>query len=112
MFSCVANEMQEALRNIFHRPIAEITDAIQLSMIALESTVCEVTGDRIDTLAKVGFLYPAYSIGSKETLEDTREIKGHIREDKKFESIDAELIVPIDSSLCEFFVQRKLREIH
>ncbi len=108
-FQRAANEMREALKDISRRPNADITGAIQHAMAALESTAREVTGDRNSTLGKLAkHALPSPLDKAIEKLWGYASDHGrHIREDHTVDITEAELIVAIAGSLCEFFAQRK-----
>ncbi len=107
-FQRAANEMREALRDISRRPEADITGAIQHAMAALEATAREVTGQPNPTL---GGLVPALDL-PKPLDQAVSKLWGyasdrgrHIREHQDIGHAEAELIVAVAGSLCEFILQ-------
>lgn len=109
-FERAANEMREALLDISRRPKADITGAIQHAMASLEATAREVTGQTNPTL---GGLVPALDL-PKPLDQAVSKLWGyasdrgrHIREHQDIGHAEAELIVAVAGSLCEFVLQRE-----
>ena len=109
-FPRAADEMREALGCISRRPNADITGAIQHAMAALEATAREVAGDRKSTLGKLtsNLHLP---VPLKEAIDKlwgyTCNWGRHIHEGQSIDYTEAELVVAIAGSLCDFFAQRK-----
>lgn len=110
-FPRAANEMREALSDISRRPAPDITGAIQHAMAALETTAREVAGDRNRTLGKLASelnLPPPLKLVIDKLWGYTSNRGRHVDEGQNIDCTEAELVVAIAGSLCEFFAQREL----
>lgn len=105
-----ANEMREALGDLSRRPAPDVTGAIQHAIAALEATAREVAGQPNSTLGKLVSVLelPAPLDQAVQKLGGYASDRGrHIREGQVVDHAEAELIVAVAGSLCEFLLQRK-----
>ena len=105
-----ANELREALKDISRRPEPDITGAIQHAMAALEATAREITGQPNPTM---GSLVPLLDL-PKPLDQAVHKLWGyasdrgrHIREHQVPGRHEAELIVAVAGSLCDFLIKRR-----
>ena len=105
-----ANEMREALGDLSRRPAPDVTGAIQHAIAALEATAREVAGQPNLTLGKLVSVLglPAPLDQAVQKLWGYASDRGrHIREGQAVDHVEAELIVAVAGSLCEFLLQRR-----
>ena len=104
-----ANEIQEALRDIWRRPKPDLTGAIQHAVCALECIAREVTGKRNLTLGRLiprlG-LTPPLDIAVEKCWGYASEHARHIREGQFVTSEEAEFVVRLACSLCILLARR------
>lgn len=109
-FKRAASEMREALSDISRRPEPDVTGAIQHAMAALEATAREVTGQPNPTLGK---LVPTLDLPGPldqavhKLWGYTSERGRHIREGQAVDHAEAEFVVTVAGSLCEFLTSKK-----
>ncbi len=104
-----ASEIQEALRDISRRPVADVTGAIQHAMAATEATARDVTGQPNYTL---GQLVPMLDL-PKPLDSAVEKLWGyasdrarHVREGADIDTTEAELLVSVASAVCTFLASR------
>ena len=105
-----ANELREALVDISRRPNPDITGAIQHAMAALEATAREITGQTDLTLGRLvrHLELPRPLDQAVDKLWGYASDRGrHIRENQVVDHSEAELIVAVAGSLCDFLVRRR-----
>jgi hypothetical protein len=101
------DEIHEALIDLSRRPEADLTGAIQHAMAALECVVRDVCGDEHATLGEVIRRYPGTI---PKPLDDSvakawgyaSEMARHIREGRKLERKDVELIVGLAATVATY----------
>lgn len=104
-----AEHVQEALFAISRRPDPDTTGAIYHAMVALESTARHITGQSKLTL---GSLVPKLNLpkpldNAVEKLWGySSEYARHIREDRKVNTAEAELVVTVAAALCTFLAKQ------
>ena len=109
-FQRAANEMREALGDISRRPDPDVTGAIQHAIAALEAIARENTDQPNKTLGKL-----VNKLDLPEPLNQAvlklyayaSDRGRHIREGQVVDHAEAELIVAVAGSLCEFLRQRR-----
>ena len=101
------DEIHEALMDLSRRPEADLTGAIQHAMAALECVARDVCGDERATLGEVIKRYPGII---PKPLDDSvakawgyaSEMARHIREGRKPERNDVELIVGLAATVATY----------
>ena len=107
--SRAAGEIQEALRDISRRPVADVTGAIQHAMAAMESTARDVTGQPNSTL---GQIVPMLDLPTpldtavKKLWGYASDRARHVREGDVIDTTEAELLVSVASAVCTFLASR------
>jgi hypothetical protein len=101
------DEIHEALRDLSRRPNADLTGAVQHAMAALECVARDVCGDEKATLGEVIKRYPDTipkpldeSIG--KAWGYASEMARHIREGRKPEHREVELIVGLAATVATY----------
>ena len=104
-----ANELKEAMQDIFRRPHPDITGAIQHANAGLEAVARDVTGNPTSTL---GVLVQSLPIPDdlKEAVRKlwrySSENARHGREGNDPAPTDAKLVVTVASAVSTFLVER------
>jgi hypothetical protein len=101
------DEIHEALMDLSRRPEADLTGAVQHAMAALECVARDVCGDEHATLGEVIKRYPGTI---PKPLDDSvakawgyaSEMARHIREGRKLERKDVELIVGLAATVATY----------
>ena len=109
-FQRAANELREALADISRRPEPDITGAMQHAMAALETTAREVASQPNLTLGQLVLrldLPQPLDQAVKKLWGYASERGRHIREGESVDRSEAELVVSIAGSLCDFLAQRR-----
>jgi hypothetical protein len=105
------DEIHEALKDLSRRPEADLTGAIQHSLAALECIYRDVAGNAKLTLGEFlkrhGGLIPAPLDASVEKAWGyASEMGRHIREGRKPERDEVELVVGIASTVATYLTQK------
>lgn len=104
-------EIHEALRDLSRRPEPDLTGAVQHGMAALECTAREAAGDQRATLGEVLKRYP--DLLPKPLDEAVSKMWGyasetarHLREGRTPSRADAELLVGVAASVCNYLASK------
>ena len=103
-------EIQEALRDLSRRPVADVTGAVQHAMAAAESTARDVTGQPKRTLGQLvsALDLPAPLDAAVSKLWGYASDRArHVREGDSLDTTEAELLVSVAGALCTFLARRK-----
>jgi hypothetical protein len=101
------DEIHEALTDLSRRPEADLTGAVQHAMAALECVARDVCGDERATLGEIVKQYPGII---PKPLDDSvskawgyaSEMARHIREGRKPERNEVELIVGLSATVATY----------
>lgn len=109
--STASQEMHEALKDLSRRPAADITGAIQHSMVALECVAREISGDKTSTLGKIisdnPHLIPKpLDVSVEKAWGFASEMGRHVREGRTPSREDAELIVGLSAVVATYLVRK------
>jgi hypothetical protein len=104
-------EIHESLRDLSRRPEPDLTGAVQHAMAALECTAREAVGDVRATLGDILKRYPDVL---PKPLDDAlskmwgyaSEMARHLREGRIPSRADAELVVGVAASACNYLASR------
>ncbi len=104
-------EIHESLRDLSRRPEPDLTGAVQHAMAALECVAREAVGDERATLGEVLKQYPDVF---PKPLDDAlskmwgyaSEMARHLREGRTPSRAEAELIVGVAASACNYLASR------
>ncbi len=105
------NEIHEALRDLSRRPEPDLTGAVHHAMAALECTARQAAGDPKATLGEVIKRNP--NLLPKPLDESTSKMWGyasemarHMREGQTPSRAEAELVVGVAASLCNYLASK------
>jgi hypothetical protein len=104
-------EIHEALQDLSRRPEPDLTGAVQHAVAALECTAREAAGDARATLGEILKRYPDLV---PKPLDDAlskmwgyaSEMARHLREGRTPSRGDAELVVGVAASACNYLASR------
>lgn len=104
-------EIHESLRDLSRRPEPDLTGAVQHAMAALECTAREAVGNEHATLGEVLKRYPnVFPKPLDEALSKmwgyASEMARHLREGRTPNRAEAELIVGVAASACNYLASR------
>ena len=103
-----STEIQEALRDLSRRPVADLTGAVQHAMAAMESTARDVTGQPNRTLGQLvsALDLPAPLDAAVSKLWGYASDRArHVREGDTLDTTEAELLVSVAGALCTFLAR-------
>lgn len=109
--STARQEIHESLRDLSRRPEPDLTGAVQHAMAALECTAREAVGDERATLGEILKRHPNVL---PKPLDDAlskmwgyaSEMARHLREGRTPSRAEAELIVGVAASACNYLASR------
>jgi hypothetical protein len=110
-FQTAQREIHEALSDLSHRPVPDLTGAIQHAMAALECVARKVSGDPNPTLGKLlerhpGLVPKPLDSAVEKAWGYASERGRHIREGEEPSREDAELIVGIAATVATFLCRK------
>ncbi len=104
-----AGEIQEALRDISRRPVADVTGAIQHAMAAMEATARDVTcrpNSTLGQLVPMLDLPTPLDIAVQKLWGYASDRARHVREGDVIDTTEAELLVSVAGAVCTFLAGR------
>ena len=105
-----ATELREASRAISRRPSPNVTGAMHHAMAALEATAREITGKpnpTLGALVRLLELPQPLDHAVRKLWGYTSDRARHVRENQNVHPSEAELIVAVSGSLCDFLIKRR-----